>query len=191
MARCFVYFLKGIDAATASSLLMGVHQLMTEKSAATAASSKPSWDDMTIVMSSGGGDVIPAFGLYNEFMGLTVKLATHNAGAIDSAAILPFIAGKKRTASAASAFFFHQLQWTFPSKDQLTMGTISDSSTWLSRYEGLMAEAVASRTKLDKNKVLSLMRAGTSVDAAQAKEFGIIDGIEELSSSQTLRSYIA
>lgn len=189
MAKSQAYFLKAIDGATASSLILTLHTLLTECEMQNNRK-KFFWDEINLIISSGGGDVIAAFGLYNELKGLGIKLTTHNAGAVDSAAILPFIAGARRTASAASAFFFHQLHWTFSSQGQLTMGTISDSSTWLTRYEGLLAEAVASRTKLDKDKVLSLMRAGTSVDAEKAKEYGIIDSIEELASPQTLRSQI-
>ena len=186
MATAHLYFFKGIDPNTASSLLVGAHNLLSETPAVGA-----KWDTINFVMSSGGGDVISAFGLYNEMKGLQTKVTTHNAGAIDSAAILPFLAGERRTASASSAFFFHQLHWSFPSNNQLTMGTISDATAWLNRYDGMMAETIASHTDLTKAKVSKLMREGTSIDPPTAKEYGLIDEIEELSTPNTARTWIA
>lgn len=188
MARAKIYFVKGIDYNTATSLLAASHSLLTELDPAQA---KPKWDGLDLIMSSGGGDIIPAFALYNDLKGLETDLHTHNAGAIDSAAILPYVAGTRRTASASSGFFFHQLHWTFASKDQLTMGTISDASAWLSTYEGLMAEAVAERTSLKKKQVLDMMRIGTSMDSNTALKHGIVHEIVEHTTPQNVRSWMA
>jgi ATP-dependent protease ClpP protease subunit len=70
--------------------------------------SKPSnFDRVRIMISSGGGNVIAAFGAYNEIRSMPIEIHTMNTGATDSSALMIFMAGKKRYASAKSAFLFH------------------------------------------------------------------------------------
>ena len=46
------------------------------------------WNHFHYSMSSGGGDIIAAFAVFNEMKGLPVRITTHNAGAINSVAII-------------------------------------------------------------------------------------------------------
>lgn len=185
MPTAHVFFCKPINPDTATGLINACRFLTGEKDP----DEKAMWDTLSLVISSGGGDVTSSIAMFNELKGLPIKLTTHNAGAIDSAAILPFIAGSRRIACANSAFFFHQLQWTFASKDNVSTGVISDATKYLDRYEGLMADAVASRTELDKKMVLKLMRDGTSVGPEQAKEWGLIHEIGELATPHGARHW--
>lgn len=186
MARAYILFFKPINPDTATSCLHACRGLMGERDPNGAVL----WDDLLITMSSGGGDIIPALGMYNEIKGLEAKIQTHNAAAIDSAAILPFMAGSVRTASAASAFFFHQLQWSF-SGGSVTMTSVSDAVAWLNRYEGIMADVVAARSKLKKEEVLQMMKQGTSVDPETALKQGLIHTVEELATPLGARTYQA
>lgn len=185
MATAHVFFGKPVTPDTSTALIHGCRLLLSERNE----QGVPLWDTFSIAMASGGGDVVGGFAMFNELKGLPVSVHTHNAGAVDSSAILPFMAGARRTASEASAFFFHQLHWVFPSQGNLTMSSISDAATWLTRYEGLMASIVASRSNLSKDEVLRMMSEGTSVDTAQAKQFGLIHDIEEMTSPIGLRSW--
>ncbi len=186
MARAYILFFKPINPDTATSCLHACRGMMGERDA----NGMVLWDDLLVTMSSGGGDIIPALGMYNEMKGLEAKVQTHNAGAIDSAAILPFMAGSVRTASAASAFFFHQLQWTFAA-GSVTMTTVSDAVAWLNRYEGIMADVVAANSTLKRAEVLRMMKQGTSVDSETALKKGLIHRIEELATPLGARTYQA
>jgi ATP-dependent protease ClpP protease subunit len=91
----------------------------------------PKWDTIHLTLTCGGGAINAAFAAYNELRGLPVKLITHNVGATDSAALLFFMAGSQRLASAASAFHFHQVAWSFSSKDDLPVTVLGDALRWL------------------------------------------------------------
>lgn len=185
MATAYLFFAKPFNPDTATNLIQATRVLLSEAIPIPVAEGAPpqfggpAWDTMKISIASGGGDIIAAFAAYNELMAMPVTLHTHNAGAVDSAAIVPFMLGERRTASAASAFFFHQLQWTFASNQNLTATVISDATKWLGTYEDMMAKIVADRSGIPKADVLKMMREGTTVVPARAKALGLIHEIEE------------
>jgi ATP-dependent Clp protease, protease subunit len=187
MATAYIFFGKTFNPDTATALIQASRALMGDKN--PNAPAQFLWDHFHYSMSSGGGDIISAFAAFNELKGLPLKVTTHNAGAIDSAAIMPFMVGSRRTASHSSAFFFHQLQWTFASNANLTMTTINDATKWLGTYENLMAEFVSDQSELEKSEVLKMMREGTSVLSTEAKAMGLIHDVEECSIPQDARSW--
>lgn len=185
MTTAYIYFGKPINTDTATAAIQAARSFMGEKDA----QGTPLWEDFLLSISSGGGDVISAFAMYNEFNSLHQTVNTHNSGAVDSAAILPFMAGERRTASIYSSFFFHQLQWSFAAQAGVPAGTISDASRWLANYEQMMAEIVAEDSNLSKEDVVNMMREGTIVTPKQAKEFGLIHEIEDYSIPHSARSW--
>ena len=187
MGTAHVFFCKGITPDTASSLIHACRCLIGEVDPQGALL----WDHLSVAISSGGGDIGGAFAMFNELKGMKTRVTTHNAGAVDSAAIMPFMAGSRRSACAGSAFFFHELHWQFPAQGNLTMSSITDATKWLGRYEDLMAENIADRTALKKDEVLKLMRDGTSVRPEQALEWGLIHEIAELATPRGARTWQA
>lgn len=185
MGTAYIYFGKPMTAETGAGLVEAIRALMGEREVPTG---PLLWDRFHIDFATGGGDIIAAFGAYNTLKGVNAKITTHNAGAVDSAAIMTFMLGEKRTASPASAFFFHQVQWSFASSDNLTMTVINDATKWLSTYEEMMAEVVSQGTDLSKEDVLRMMREGTSVRPNEAKAMGLIHGIEDCSIPADARS---
>jgi ATP-dependent Clp protease protease subunit len=170
MPTAYVYFGKIINPDTVTAAVMGCRTLMGEKND----QGHPSWDNLKFAIACTGGDVAAAFALYNELSSLPLQIDTHNSGAVDSAAIMPFMAGTRRTASVNSAFLFHQLSWTFAGPSTLTV--INDARRWLETYEGMMADVIASKTNLKKVEILRMMHVGTTLSPADAK---LIDAIEE------------
>ena len=63
--------------------------------------------ELVINISSGGGDVRSGITAYNFLKQLPCVVHTHNLGEVSSAAILPFLAGKIRTADEVAKFVFH------------------------------------------------------------------------------------
>jgi ATP-dependent Clp protease, protease subunit len=171
MGTVHIFFGKAITPDTSTALIQAFRALMGERA-------QPNgpflWDHIHFSISSGGGDLIAAFAAINEMKGLPVKVTTHNSGAIDSAAIMPFMVGEHRTASPASAFFFHQVRWTFSANANVPMYAITEATRWLDAYENMMAEFVAQQSGQKKQKILDMMREGTSVSSADAKTLGLI-----------------
>jgi ATP-dependent protease ClpP protease subunit len=105
MPMAYVSFCKPVNADTMSTLTNFVRSTLTHSK-----DSKPSnFDRVRIMISSGDGNVIAAFGAYNEIRSMPIEIHTMNTGATDSSALMIFMAGKKRYASAKSAFLFHQM----------------------------------------------------------------------------------
>jgi ATP-dependent protease ClpP protease subunit len=138
MATAYLYFGKPVNADTITGLLGACRTLLYEKDT----NGVPLWDHFHIEIASGGGDLIYGFAGYNLLSDLPIKVTTHNCSAVDSAAIMLFLAGETRTATTLSAFHFHQSSWTFASPGQ-PINVINDANKWLERYEEMMAQCVA------------------------------------------------
>lgn len=175
LGTAFVFFGKPLSADTATALIGAFRTLVSERDA----NQSRLWDHIYLTIACGGGDVIGAFGAYNELRALPISITTHNVGAVDSSAIMLMMTGAQRLASRASAFFFHQTAWTFPAQGQLASTTINDATKWLRSYEGMMAEAVEERTHIPKAEVLRMMHEGTSLSPDEALKLGLIDSVKE------------
>jgi ATP-dependent Clp protease, protease subunit len=165
-------------------LLTACRSLMSE---IDQTSHTPMWDTIDLAIACGGGDVISGCAAYNGLKSLPIKFVTHNIGAVDSAAILVFMAGQQRYANAFSGFLFHQIAWNFAAKDNIPITTLHDASEWMHAYEKLMSELVSAKTQLSTQKVVELMRDGTLLTPEEAKKLGVIDDIREHSIPQNAR----
>jgi ATP-dependent Clp protease protease subunit len=191
MGTAYIFFGKAITPDTSTGLVLASRALMGERTA-VAQGQPPGpflWDHLHYSISSGGGDIIAAFAAFNEMKGLPVKVTTHNSGAVDSASIMPFMVGERRTASPASAFFFHPVRWNFATNINVPIHTINEAVKWLGTYESLMTSYVADRSGQTKETILRMMQEGTTVLPERAKELGLIHDVEECSIPQGARSY--
>jgi ATP-dependent protease ClpP protease subunit len=185
MGTAYLYFGKPITPDTITNLVMGCRALIGEKDQ----SGNLLWDHFHVEIASGGGDIIASFAGYNTLTNLPVRVTTHNAGAVDSSALMLFLAGEKRTASRMSHFFFHQIHWSFPAQGSLNAGTIEDAAKWLAAYEDLMARCIEDETGILKEQAMKMMREGTTVSPEEAKSLGLIDEIEDSRLPATARSW--
>lgn len=80
------------------------HQIMSNFSMATQNGVKT----IHFLIQSAGGVVADGVALYNYLVDLPVELITYNTGSVKSAAVLPFLAGKKRIATDTAAFMIHK-----------------------------------------------------------------------------------
>lgn len=176
MPMAYVSFCKPVNFDTVTTLLSFVRSTLSHSANGKASN----FDHVRLMISSGGGTLIAAFGAYNEIKSMPIEVHTMNTGATDSAALMIFMTGKRRYACPRSAFLFHQTAWTF-SKDDVPLRVITDAARWLTTYEGMMAQVIAegSAGKLTKDKVLSMMAAGTTVTAEEALDIGLVHEIAE------------
>ena len=72
----------------------------------------PDVENLTIYINSIGGDVSASIGIYNLIKNLRFNVTTHNLGDVSSAALLIYLAGKKRTAEDISKFMIHPIALT-------------------------------------------------------------------------------
>lgn len=81
-----------------------LHQIMNSFTAAIAGNVQT----VHFVIQSPGGRVAEGVALHNYLVSLPITLITYNAGAVQSAAVLAFLAGKHRTASGTATFMIHK-----------------------------------------------------------------------------------
>jgi ATP-dependent protease ClpP protease subunit len=137
------------------------------------------YDKLRLMMTCQGGSIGPAFAVYNEIKSMPIEIHTLNTGATDSAAVMIFMAGKRRYACASSAFLLHQPSWTFASKDDVPTVVLSDAVRWIDTYQTMMAQTIASGTNLSQDRVEEMMKVGTTLTAADALECGLVHEIIE------------
>jgi ATP-dependent protease ClpP protease subunit len=185
MATAYLYFGKPMNPDSSTGLIMGTRTLMGEKDQ----QGQFLWDTFQIAYASAGGDVIAAMGAYNELRRLSVTVNSHNAGACDSSVILPFLAGKHRTACPTSSFFFHQIQWNFQSAIGLQTILVREANTLMEHYTNTLAKAVSANSNLSEDDVKSMMQAGTLVLPNEALKMKLIHAIDEPKLPQDARSW--
>lgn len=186
MATAYVSFCRALAADTCSQLIAACKTLVAEVISGTnqitgEKTDMQKWDTIDLSITCGGGDLLSSFACYNELLGLPVTFVTRNCGAVDSAAIMLFLLGTRRYASRASAFFFHQTAWTFPSQANVPIGTIADAAEYLGHYQKMMSELVASKSRLTADDIQRLMTEGSTMLPTEAKERGLIDEVDEIS----------
>lgn len=140
---------------------------------------QPAWDTVKMNISCGGGDIVAGITLYNELRSMPFELHTHNTGAVDSAAILLFMTGRRRFACDFSAFHFHQPAWTFAAREQLSRTVIVDASRWLDTYQDMMARVVSQGSNLKADEVQDMMNRGATLSSKQALDCGLVHEIGE------------
>lgn len=72
-------------------------------------SQRESISSLTLNICSLGGNVASGIGMYNFLKNLSFPIHTHNMGEVTSAAILPYLSGKIRTAEPISKFMLHPI----------------------------------------------------------------------------------
>ena len=137
--------------------------------------------DLTILISSGGGQLIPGFALYNQLLGIPTDLTIHNTGSVNSIALAIFLAGKKRYATESATFLFHGTQYGIAQATELPRTQISEILLSLDAAEKRLRDIIADKTKLSADEVAGLLASGVTKDAAFALDKGFIDEIIEFS----------
>jgi ATP-dependent Clp protease protease subunit len=61
-----------------------------------------------LLIQSGGGIVGDGIAMYNVLSRLPIEVVTYNAGAAESIAVLPYLAGKTRRVSKNATFMIHR-----------------------------------------------------------------------------------
>lgn len=70
--------------------------------------------ELQILMSSEGGDLLSGVTAYNYIRSLQVKTTMINMGSIESIAMIPFLAGDERIAVPNAKFLIHSFTYSFP-----------------------------------------------------------------------------
>ena len=145
--------------------------------------------ELNVHIDSYGGAISVGWAVYNVLKDFPGTVNTVADGFVASAAVYPFLAGKRRVASPVSAFFLHQA-WTNANGNADELRKTADELDKLNAI-GLEAFAAAG---IDKERVLALEQEETWLTAGEALELGlateILDRSDDQSAQQSVRGLI-
>lgn len=136
-------------------------------------------EQLILGIASPGGRTKNAMLAHNYLISTGMKIATHNLGFVDSAAMWLFLAGSKRSAAPGSSFFIHaaaaQLSSNFYGQSALIERAMD-----LKNDDQLLTNVLTSRTSMKRRQVQSCLRQARRIDDKEAHDLGIIHSIEEM-----------
>jgi len=134
--------------------------------------------EVHLLFQSAGGIINDGISLYNFVRGLSIELHMYNAGAVQSVAVLPFIAAKHRHVSEHGVFFLHKSAFT-------PLAVATEAAQFKALYDSLIADDVRTEviikayTKIPASKYPVRRGRGITIGAQDAVNFGIADDICE------------
>lgn len=146
-------------------------------------------NEINVHVDSYGGSVSAAWAIYNVLKDFPGTVNSFADGFVASAAVYPFLAGKRRAANPMSAFFLHQA-WISAAGNADELRKTADM---IEKFNAIGLEAFAD-AGVDKEKVLQLEKDETWLSAAEAYDLGlateIIDRKDETPAQQSVRMKI-
>jgi ATP-dependent protease ClpP protease subunit len=127
---------------------------------------------VAVAIASMGGGVPAAFALYNTLRGLPVHVTMHNVGIVSSAAIVVFVAGDTRVASADASFNFHAPTTALNGDFDVT--ALRQKADDLETSERRTRLVLVERTGMSVSRIDALKGDSETLDAGQAAELGLI-----------------
>lgn len=108
-----------------------------------------------LLIQSAGGFVGDGIAMYNLLLNLPVDVASYNAGSVESIALLPYLAGKRRLVSQSATFLIHKTHVQVPG-----------------RATGSVLAAAAEAADLHDQNVEAVLRRHLSMPEAKWKVHG-------------------
>ena len=146
-------------------------------------------NEINVHLDSYGGSVSAAWAIYNVLKDFPGTVNSFADGFVASAAVYPFLAGKRRAANPMSAFFLHQA-WISAAGNADELRKAADD---VEKFNSIGLEAFAA-AGIDKDRVLELEKDETWLSAAEAFDLGlateIIDRSDGVPAQQSVRARI-
>lgn len=130
-------------------------------------------DSFIVHIHSPGGDVTEGYAIHDHLRSFGIPVETRIEGLCASIATVIALAGDTRTMTENSTFFVHN-PWTMAAGDADEMQRMTDE---LRAVEDRLAAFYSKVTGQDKEKMLELMKAETSMTADEAKQYNFITEI--------------
>ena len=146
-------------------------------------------NQIDVHVDSYGGSVSAAWAIYNVLKDFPGTVNSYADGFVASAAVYPFLAGKKRAANPMSAFFLHQA-WISAAGNA---DELRKAAADIEKFNTIGLEAFAA-AGIDKERVLQLEKDETWLSAAEAYDLGlateIVDRSDGTPAQQSVRAKI-
>lgn len=162
----FVSFSAEINANTTESLIAVMFQQV-----------QMGVQEVRLLMSTPGGQVMSGMNLYNVLRSLPLKLVTHNVGNVDSIGNAIFLAGEERYACPHSTFMFHGVGFDTPPGARFEERQLRELLGGVQADQKRIGSVIAERTTLEVEAIETLFLEATTKDATYAVGTGIVHKI--------------
>ncbi|MSR67474.1 hypothetical protein EXS65_01435 [Candidatus Peribacteria bacterium] len=122
--------------------------------------------ELHLAIKSPGGSHFLSMAMYQALRKLGIPITTYARNFVESAALIPFLAGDHRFAEPDSKFLIHPPTISHASEEQICL--ISEGC------ERDVVEKLLAHTSITRDKALELLSQQSFLSADQAKEFNIV-----------------
>ena len=133
--------------------------------------------DITLNISSTGGDLNAALSAYQYLKGRPINLTTHNFGTVDSAAVVLFCAGSKRLSTPLSRFVIHEPVIAFSQPGNLNETQLNERLLRIRQETDVMATVLSEVTKGSIEAARGWIRNSAVWTARQALDHKLVHEI--------------
>lgn len=162
----YISFIRPVNYENANALLEKVNEAVAK-----------GYQDIVLMMSSDGGQVVPGFAAFNQLQLFPIRLTTYNIGSVSSIAAVIFLAGETRIAVPGATFQFHSAALELGQGTDVARSQLVQYMSQLEAIERRIKEVIVARTSLSPAQVEQLLAEGKTKDAQFAKDYNIIQYI--------------
>jgi ATP-dependent Clp protease protease subunit len=135
--------------------------------------------NVTLLISSPGGNAYAGLLAYNFLKGCPMNLTTHNIGICDSITAVIYAAGARRLSVPHGRFLMHGVISNFSAGSNLTETQLEERLATLRNDTNNIAGVLAAATGKQEVNIHEDMRHGLTLDPQQAIDYGLVHGIVE------------
>lgn len=163
-----IKFFSPVNMESASALMQVIDQAIKE-----------GISQITLLLSTPGGDVAAGISLYNYLKGIPIeKIITHNFGSVDSIGVVVFCAGSERFSSPQARFIIHGIQINFNQPTSLEESQLAEKLDGMKMDIENISKIIAKNTNKDSKDVETAMQNKIVLNPEAAKEWGLIGKIQ-------------
>lgn len=145
-------------------------------------------DEIILLLNSPGGSLRLALGILHFLEMLPITITTYNLSSCDSAAVLLFLAGKRRICTPDARFWLHSVYSESPvvhTEEELII-----EMNCLKQDNEAVISAIASRTNGDKEQWTTAMLKKSFISAQEAQSLGLLHSIEQIKCPKSSKVYM-
>jgi ATP-dependent Clp protease, protease subunit len=161
----YLSFLARINPTTTQALLGATSQQMMK-----------GFDEMHLLLSTGGGEVQAGLAAYNVLRALPLKIVTYNVGSVNSIGNVLFLAGDERYAAKTSSFMFHGVGFDVE-KTRFEEKDLNEKLDNVRNDQRLIADIISRHTNVTGPAVEKLFLSAAFIPAKDAVQHGLIDEV--------------
>ncbi len=131
-----------------------------------------------LLISTLGGSVFYGLTAYNYLKGIPATVITHNIGSVDSIGVVIYCSGERRYSVPNARFLLHGVKASFQN-ERLTEAELEERLKAMRLDAENIARVIAETTGNPMREVLRLMKVSTTMNAREAKLFGLVHEVKQ------------